>query len=131
MLVLYHHAARSPGVMVHCCNSPRGKELVGCWANESNPHQSQQVLLREPVSPAHGMEGQYLINIMGNSASLFGFALPNARGGGKAAVKGLLKGLGGVKTTVQRSALQIGSFKGMKITMAEHIPGRASYSSQS
>jgi len=49
----------------------------------------------------------------------------------KAAVKGLLKGLGGVKTTVERSALQIGSFKGMEITMAGHIPGEESCSCQS
>lgn len=41
----------------------------------------------------------------------------------KAAVKGLLKGLGEVKTAVQRSAVQRGSFKGTEITMAGHIPG--------
>lgn len=46
----------------------------------------------------------------------------------KAAAKGLLKGL---KTTVQRRALQIGSFKGGEITMAGHIPGGESCSSQS
>lgn len=49
----------------------------------------------------------------------------------KAAVKGLLKGVGEVKTVVQGSALQIGSFKGTEITMAGHIPGGGSYSSQS
>lgn len=49
----------------------------------------------------------------------------------KAAVKGMLKGLGEVKTAVQGSALQIGSFKGTEITMAGHIPGGEGYSSQS
>lgn len=48
----------------------------------------------------------------------------------KAAVKGMLKGLGEVKTAVQGSALQIGSFKGTEITMAGHIPGGEGYSSQ-
>lgn len=77
------------------------------------------------------MEGEYLINIMGSSTSLFGLRCQVPGVKAKAAVKGLLRGLGGLKTTVQRRALQRGSFKGMKITMAGHIPGGASYSSQS
>lgn len=48
----------------------------------------------------------------------------------EAAVKGLLKGLGEAKAAVQGSAVQIGSFKGTGITMAGHIPGGESCSSQ-
>lgn len=83
VLVLSHCAALSPGAMADSCSSPCGKEPVGHWVEESIPHHSQQVLVPEPGSPAHGMEGEYLINCMGDSTSLFGFALPNACGGGK------------------------------------------------
>lgn len=92
-------------------------------ANESSPHHSQQVFLPKPVSSAHGMEGEYLVSVMGSSTSLFGFHCQMPRLEAKAAMKGLLKGLREVGTMVQGSVLQIGSFKGMKIAMAGHVPG--------
>lgn len=89
VLVLYN--TLSPGVMADGCNVPHGKESMGCWASESSLHHSQQVFLPEPASPTHGIEGEYLINIMGDSTSLFDFMLPNAWGGGKGNCEGAVK----------------------------------------
>lgn len=132
VLVLYHHAPLSPGVMADCCNSPRGKEPVGWWANESSAHHSQQVLSRSQCLQPTGW--RWNISLTSRASLLPCWVLcrqmPTPGVKVQAAVEGLLKGLGGVKTTVQRSALQIDSFKGMKVTMAGHIPGGASRSSQ-
>lgn len=66
-------------------------ELLGHQANKSSPRCSQQGLLPEPVTPADGMEGEYFINVMGISASLFGIAMPSAWGGGKGRCEGAVK----------------------------------------
>lgn len=102
------------------------------WDSSKESIPPHSILLPEPGSPAHGMQGGCLINSTGDSTSLFGFALPKARGGGKGSCEGAVKRrsevpslLGEVRTAVQGSALQRGSFKGSEITMAGHIPGGA------
>lgn len=75
------------------------------------------------------MEGAYLIT-NGDSTSLFGFALPNACGGGKGSCEGAVKRTWRGKN---RGAEMSTAFRQLQreVTMAGHIPGGESCSSQS
>lgn len=90
-------------------------KLVRHRADGNSSHCSQQVLHPEPASPADGMGGEYFINSMGTSASLFGFVLPSAWGGGKGSCEGAVKRTknnGAEKSTADRQLQRRGDNNG-------------------